>query len=77
MDIKEFTEKFKLVFDEPQLIELLPDSYFKELEAYSSMTTLAIIAFADENFDVELSGKEIKDVETVKDLYDLINSKLS
>lgn len=75
MEIKDFTEKFAEVFDDSEIDALTPETYFKELEAFSSMTVLAIIAFADEYYDVELSGKEIKDVETVHDLYELINSK--
>ena len=73
MDINEFTSKFSEVFDDD--VNLTPETYFKELESFSSMTTLAIIAFVDENFDKELSGKELKDVETVQDLFELIKTK--
>lgn len=74
MDIKEFTEKFVEVFDDAEDLNLTPDTYFKELDEYSSLTALSIIAFADENFDVAISGKDIREVETIQDLYDLMQS---
>ncbi|MBD5277408.1 MAG: acyl carrier protein [Bacteroides sp.] len=75
MDIKEFTKKFSEVFDDADDMNLTPETYFKELAEYSSLTALSIIAFADENFDVTITGKEIREAETIQDLYDLINNK--
>ena len=75
MDIKEFTERFVEVFDDSEDLNLTPDTYYKELDEYSSLTILAIIAFADENFDVAITGKEIRETETVQDLYELITGK--
>lgn len=75
MDIKEFIENFKEVFDDSDTSEFTPDTYFKEIPEYSSLTVLSIIGFADENFDVTISGKEIREVDTIQDLYDLIISK--
>ena len=75
MDIKEFTERFVEVFDDEEDLNLSPETYFKELDEYSSLTTLSIIAFADENFDVAITGKEIRETETIQDLFELINSK--
>lgn len=74
MDIKEFTEKFVEVFDDTEDLKLTPDTYFKELDEYSSLTALSIIAFADENFDVVITGKDIREVDTIQDLYELIQS---
>lgn len=76
MDIKEFSEKFVEVFDDAEDLNLTPDTYYKELDDYSSLTVLSIIAFADENFDVTITGKEIRETETLQDLFDLITSKM-
>ena len=75
MDIKEFTERFVEVFDDAEDLNITPDTYYKELDEYSSLTILSIIAFADENFDVAITGKEIRETETVQDLYELIIGK--
>lgn len=75
MDISEFTQQFVEVFDDAEGLNLTPDTYFKELDEYSSLTVLSIIAFADEHFNVVITGKEIRDTETIQDLFDLIQSK--
>lgn len=74
MELNEFVQKFGEVFDDDSL-ELTPDTYFKELDEYNSLAALSIIAFADENFDVEISGKEIREADTLQDLYELMTSK--
>lgn len=74
MDIQSFIESFIEVFDDEEVV-LTPDTYFKELDVYSSLTALSIIAFADENYGVTISGKEIREAETVQDLFELINAK--
>lgn len=75
MDINEFVDKFVEVFDYVEGLNLTPETYFKELDEYSSLTVLSIIAFADENFNVTLNGREIRESETIQDLYELIQSK--
>lgn len=75
MDITEFTEKFIEVFDDSDDLVITPETYFKEIDEYSSLTALSIISFADENFDVVISGKEVREADTVQDLYNLIQSK--
>lgn len=75
MNINEFVENFKEVFDDAENLQLTPETYFKELDEYSSLTALSIIAFADEKFDVALSGKEIREADTLQDLFDIITSK--
>ena len=75
MELKEFVEEITEVFDDVDNLELTPDTYYKELDEYSSLTTLSIIAFADEHFGVIITGKEVRETETLEDLYNLICSK--
>ena len=75
MKLKEFVEEITEVFDDVDNLELTPDTYYKELDEYSSLTTLSIIAFADEHFGVIITGKEVRETETLEDLYNLICSK--
>lgn len=75
MDINEFVEKFSDVFDDVDNLTLTPETYFKEIDEYSSVTALSIISFVDENFEVVVTGKEIREADTLQDLYDLIQSK--
>lgn len=75
MDINEFIEKFAEVFDDTDASVITPDTRFRDLDEWSSLTGLGTIALADEEFDVELSGSELRSVNTVQELFDLLSSK--
>lgn len=75
MDIKEFIEKFAEAVEDVDVNALTPETNFRELEEWSSLAALSIIAMADEEFDVELSGTEMRSAETIQQLFDIIKSK--
>ena len=54
---------------------LNPADKLASFEVWDSLTTLSIIAMADEEFQVSLTNKEIFEAETVAGLYDLIMAK--
>lgn len=75
MEIKEFIEKFAEIFDDTDAATLSPETNFRDLDEWSSLSALGVIALADEEFDVELSGNEMKKVNTIQELFDLLSSK--
>lgn len=75
MEIKEFIEKFAETFDDTDASTLSPETNFRDLDEWSSLSALGVIALADEEFDVELSGAEMHEVNTIQELYNLITSK--
>lgn len=77
MEIQEFIEKFAEIFDDTDPATLTPATTFRDLEEWSSLSALGVIALADEEFDVELSGLEMRSVNTIQELFDLIKGKAS
>lgn len=77
MEINEFIEKFAEIFDDTEASTLSPETNFRELDEWSSLSALGVIALADEEFDVEISGAEMKKANTIKELYELITAKAS
>ena len=75
MEIKEFIEKFAEIFDDTDASALTPETKFRELDEWSSLAALGVIALADEEFDVELSGAEMRSANTIQELFNLITSK--
>ena len=76
MEIKEFIEKFAEQFDDTPVEELNPSVKFKELEEWSSLIALSVIAMADEEYNVTLVATDIRGSETIKDLFNVVQSKL-
>lgn len=75
MEIKEFIEKFAEIFDDTDASTLTPETNFRELGEWSSLSALGVIALADEEFDIELSGNEMRQANTIQELFDLISNK--
>lgn len=76
MDINEFVEKFAEQFEDTDPAEIQADTAFKELEEWSSLMALTIIAMVDEEYQVSLKGDDIRNSITVKDLYNCVNAKI-
>jgi acyl carrier protein len=71
MDIKEFIEKFAEQVEVEDVKALTADTKFHELDEWSSLSVMLLIAFFDEEFEREISGRDIKKCETIQDLYNL------
>lgn len=75
MELNTFIQNF-----EKQLEDVAPgsvgaDTVFKDLDEWDSMTALSMIAMVDEEYSVKLTGNEIKQAQTVEDLFNIVESK--
>ena len=77
MEIKEFIENFAEQFDETDATQLTPETVFHELDEYSSIIALSIIAMVDEEYGVTLKGADMSAAVTIQDLYYTVQSKLA
>lgn len=75
MEITEFIENFAEQFDDTDVSEINVDTRFHELEEWGSLIGMSVIAMAKTHYGKTVSGKEIRECVTVKDLFDLISSK--
>ena len=74
MELKEFVENVKNQFEE-EVENFGPDTHFRELDEWSSLLSLSIIAMVDDEYDVVIKTDEIKTCTTVEDLFNLVNNK--
>lgn len=72
MNINEFIAKFAEIFDDTDASALTPETQFRELEEWSSLSVLGVIALADEEFGLEISGPDVRKATTINDLYELL-----
>lgn len=73
--MKDFIEKFAEQFDDTALSEFHAETKFKELDEWSSLIALSVIAMVDEEYDVTIKGNDIKEAETIEDLYNIVMNK--
>ena len=75
MKLEQFIENFSEQFDETEFEVFTPETKFKDLEEWSSLIALSVIAMIDEEYDVSVKGDDIRNTETILDLYELVKSK--
>ena len=74
--LNEFVELFAEQFDETDASEIQASTVFHDLDEYSSLIALSIIAMVDEEFDVTIKGDDMRASVTVEDLYNKVVEKL-
>lgn len=75
MELNDFVEKFAEQFDDTPLDQFIPMTVFKDLEEWSSLTALSIIAMVDEELDKRITGADIRASNTIEDLYKILINK--
>lgn len=68
MNINEFIAKFAEAI-EVEASNLTLDTKFRELEEWSSISIMLLIAMFDSEFNKEISTEDIKQCNTIDDLY--------
>ena len=74
--LEEFVALFAEQFDETDASEIQANTEFRELDEWSSLIGLSVVAMVDEEFDVTIKGDDIRNSTTVEDLYKIVVSKL-
>lgn len=69
MDIKEFIKKFAEVVEIENIDELSAETEFRELDEWSSLSVMLLIAFFDEEFNKEITLNDIRSCISIEDLF--------
>ena len=75
MEIKDFIENFAAQFDDTDASEFKAETKFRDLDEWSSLIALSIIAMVDEEYDVVIKGDDIRSSETIEDLFNIVKSR--
>lgn len=76
MEIKDFITNFASQFEETEESVFTPETKFRELDEWSSLLALSVMAMVDEEYDVSLKADEMRQTKTIQELFDLVSSKL-
>ena len=75
MEIKEFIENFIDQFEDAPSCELTAETNFRELDGWSSIVALSVMAMVDDEYDVQLTADEMRSANTIGDLFNTVVSK--
>ena len=76
MVIQEFINHFEDVFDDTDVDTITPEMNFRELEEWSSLAALSTMAMVNVEYDVELTADEMREANTFKELFDIVQSHM-
>lgn len=76
MSIEEFIQKIESEIEELPKGSLKPDTSYRQLPEWSSMHALIIIALCETEYNVTLTGEDLRSCVTVNDLYSLVKSRM-
>lgn len=74
MNLSAFIELVKESFDDLET-ELKPSTAYKQIDEWTSMQALILIAHLDDNLGVVLDADDLKNTNTIEDLHQLVNEK--
>ena len=72
MDINTFIDNFAEQFDDTSADQIKAETNFRDLDEWSSLIALSIIAMVDEEYGVTLKGDDIKNSTTVQDIFNRV-----
>lgn len=75
MELNDFITNLAEQFDDTDVSEIQPSTCFHDLDEWSSLTGMSIIAMAKTLYGKTISGMEIRRCITVEDLFNLIKNK--
>ena len=76
MEEEKFLEQFIAQFDdEPTGVTM--DTDFRDIDDWDSLTALGVISMIDDEYNVKVSGEELKSSKSVRDIFNIVKTKVS
>ncbi len=74
MTLEEFVEKFADEMTETPAGTITAETRYKELEEWGSLASLSVISMIDDEYGHLLTGADLRARNTVKELYEYVES---
>ena len=75
MEISIFLQNFLEILEDTDPSLINPNTVFRDLEEWDSLTALSLIAMVDEEYSLKLTGDDIKKSATLQDIFNILNYK--
>ncbi|MEI3456438.1 acyl carrier protein [Bacteroides cellulosilyticus] len=72
MNIQDFIEKFAEAIEVDSVEDLKENTKFRELDEWSSLAVLSVIAMLDEEYDTQIENADFKKLQTISDIVKFI-----
>ena len=76
MEIQKFIENFARALSETEASELSASTEFRDLDEWSSLTAVSIIAMVENEYNAELTNADIHRANTVGVIFETVKGKI-
>lgn len=75
MEINDFILKFADQFDDTDVEVFKADTEYQELEEWSSVTILSVIACVRTNYGKKITASDLRTCKTIEELFNLVQER--
>lgn len=75
MELERFISRFAEQFDDTDPADIIASTVFKDLDEWSSLIAFSVIAMVKVEYGKTVTGAEIRQCNTVEDLFNVIAAK--
>ena len=77
MELQDFIKNFASQFNDTEMSLFTPKTRFRDLEEWGSLTALSVMAMIAEEYEVAVKGDDIRNSQTIEDLFNVVKGKNS
>ncbi len=75
MELNDFIQNFANLFEDTGASEFSAETVYQDLDEWSSLITMSVVAMVRTKYNKAVTGKEIHSCETIAELFDLVAAK--
>jgi len=76
MEMEEFIANFAVQFEDTDVSLFKAETVFREIDDWSSLVALSVMAMVAEEYDVILTANEMEQSKTLQDIYKIVKSRI-
>lgn len=76
MELEKFVQNFAEQFDETDASEFTGKTQFRDIDEWDSLISLSVIAMVDEEYDVKITGDDIRKSTSIEDIFNIVKSRI-
>lgn len=76
MEIQKFIENFASQFEGTEGTVFTGKTKFRDIDEWSSLMALSIIAMVDAEYKVKIKGDDIRNSQTIEDIFLIVKSRM-
>lgn len=75
MELEDFIKNFSDQFENADPSTFTSETRFRDLDEWSSLTALSVMAMVEEEYGVRLNSNDMRSAVTVGDLYNIVKAR--